>query len=438
MSGCAMLLRFSVSNHLSIKDEQELSFIKSALNGPEVGVLSTPALPKDKVLPAAIIYGPNASGKSNLLDALNFMQRSVLASQRRWAPDGGIPREPFLLNTACINTPSRFEMDFDVKGVRHSYGFACTSSEFVEEWLYAAPVGHQRMLFERSGPNPGDVKFGTHFTGQKHSIARLMRPNSLFLSAAFQNNHSMAKEIVSAFRKIRFRSSLSTAPAEIDMLLKDSEFDKRIMSFLAEIGTGITKHRQIESKHPDGVKRAMRNVMQAIWDETEEKPSDDERESFFEGLDKEIKIEFAHKSEDGTDVFFATAKESAGTRRLIPLLQDVMIALDKGDVCVIDEIDASLHTQVCDAIIALFTNPKTNTNGAQIIVTTHDTNLLKAPNLRRDELWMVEKSPGGASELYSLADVKIRDTENFERGYLHGRYGAVPFAGSAADLIKSL
>lgn len=433
-----MLLRFSVSNHLSIKDTQELSFIKSALNGPEEGLLSTPALPKEKVLPAAIIYGPNASGKSNLLDALNFMRHSVLASQRRWAPDGGIPRQPFLLNSACVNSPSRFEMDFDIEGVRHNYGFACTSTEFVEEWLYAAPVGHQRMLFERNGPNPDDVKFGTHFNGQKQAIAQLMRPNSLFLSAAFQNNHPMAKDAVSAFQKIRIRNSLSTAPAELDKLMKDSEFDTRIMSFLAEIGTGITKHRQIESAQPDEVTRTVRTVMQAIWSESDKKPSDDERQSFFENIGKEVKIEFAHKSEDGADVFFAAAKESAGTRRLIPLLQDVMIALDQGNVCVIDEIDASLHTQVCDAIIALFTNSLTNPNGAQIIATTHDTNLLKASNLRRDELWLVEKTPGGASELYSLADIKIRDTENFERGYLHGRYGAVPFAGSAADLINSL
>ncbi len=433
-----MLLRFSVSNHLSIKDTQELSFIKSALNGPKGGLLTTPALPKEKVLPAAIIYGPNASGKSNLLDALNFMRHSVLASQRRWAPDGGIPRQPFLLNTACMNNPSRFEMDFDIGGVRHNYGFACTSSEFVEEWLYSAPVGHQRMLFERNGPNPDDVKFGTYFTGQKQTIAQLMRPNSLFLSAAFQNNHPMAKEAVSAFQKIRVRNSLSTAPAELDRLLKDGEFDARIMTFLAEIGTGITKHRQVENAQPDEVKRTVRNVMQAIWNDSDKKPTDDEQESFFETISKQIKIEFAHKSEDGSEVFFAADKESAGTRRLIPLLQEVMTALDQGNICVIDEIDASLHTQVCDAIIALFTNPKTNPNGAQIIATTHDTNLLNASNLRRDELWLVEKTPGGASELYSLADVKIRDTENFERGYLHGRYGAVPFVGSAVDLIKSL
>lgn len=433
-----MLLRFAVSNHLSIKETQELSFIKSALKGPEEGLLSTPALPKDKVLPAAIIYGPNASGKSNLLDALMFMRHAVLASQRKWAPDGRIPRQPFLLSNACMGNPSRFEMDFDIEGVRYNYGFACTSSEFVEEWLFAAPVGHQRMIFERSGPKPEDVKFGTSFTGQKQAIAQLMRPNSLFLSAAFQNNHQMAKSVVSAFQKIRSRTSLSTAPSALDRLLKDGELDRRIMSFLKEIGTGITKHRQVENERSDETIRQVRGMMELFWNEADVKPTEDERKSIFEDIGKDINIEFAHKSEDGDDVFFRASRESAGTRRLIPLLQDVMIALDQGNVCVIDEIDASLHTQVGDAIVALFTNRATNPNGAQIIATTHDTNLLNASNLRRDELWLVEKTPGGASGLYSLADVKTRDTDNFERGYLHGRYGAVPFAGPAADLIKSL
>ena len=294
------------------------------------------------------------------------------------------------------------------------------------------------MIFERIGPNPDDIKFGTSFTGQKQAIAQLMRPNSLFLSAAYQNNHSIAKGVVSAFQNIRGQNNLTTAPMMLDQMLKDSQLDTRIMSFLTQIGTGITKHRQVENARSDGQIRTMRSMMEAIWNESDVKPTDDERRSFFEDFGKDVKIEFAHRSEDGGDVFFSTARESSGTRRLIPLLQSVMLALDQGSVCVIDEIDASLHTQVCEAIIALFTNRETNPKGAQIIATTHDTNLLNAPNLRRDELWLVEKTPGGASELYSLADVKTRDTDNFERGYLHGRYGAVPFAGSAIDLIKSL
>jgi AAA15 family ATPase/GTPase len=438
MLGRIMLLRFAVSNHLSIKETQELSFIKSALKGPEEGLLSTQALPKDKVLPAAIIYGPNASGKSNLLDAIDFMRRAVLLSQRRWAPDAGVPRKPFLLSAECMSKPSRFELDFISEGVRHNYGFACTSSEFLEEWLYDAPAGRQRIIFERSGPLPGDLKFGTSFTGQRQAIAQLMRPNSLFISAAFQNNHPLAKNVISAFQKLRARNSLNAAPRELDLLLRDRDLDVRIKTFLGEIGTGITSHRQIEYARPIEEVERMRRIHERRWNESGAMPTDDERSSLFEDLGKEVRIEFAHRSEDGNDVYFDTARESAGTRRLIPLLQEVMRALDQGNICVIDEIDASLHTQVCDAIIALFTNSTTNPYGAQIIATTHDTNLFNAPNLRRDEQWLVEKTPGGASEFYSLADVKTRDTDNFERGYLHGRYGAVPFSGSTTALIKSL
>ncbi len=433
-----MLLRFAVSNHLSIKDTQELSFIKSALKGPEDGLLSTPALPKDKVLPAAIIYGPNASGKTNLLDALEFMRRAVASSHRQWGPDGGIPRKPFLLSKECASRPSRFEMDFVINDVRHSYGFVCTSSEFMEEWLYEAPAGRQRMIFERSGPLPENVKFGTSFAGQKQVIAQLMRPNSLFLSAAAQNNHPRVKAVVSAFQKIRAQNSLITDAVDLQFLLKNSEIDKRIMSFLADMGTGIRNHRRIESQRSEKKTQAFRSIFEAVWSGMPTEMTDDEHESFFENIDKEVKIEFAHQSDEGGYIYFEAARESAGTRRLISLLQEVILALDEGNVCVIDEIDASLHTQVCDAIIALFTNSVTNPNGAQIIATTHDTNLFNAPNLRRDELWLVEKSPGGASEFYSLADVKVRDTGNYERGYLQGRYGAIPFAGSATDLIKSL
>lgn len=433
-----MLLRFSVSNHLSIKDTQELSFIKSSLKGPEDGLLSTPSLPKEKVLPAAIIYGPNASGKSNLLDALNFMRQAVLLSHRQWAPDAGISQQPFLLNKLCLTKPSRFEMDFDIDGVRYNYGFACTSSEFVEEWLYSAPDRRRRLFFERSGPKPNDVKFGTSFAGQRQAIADLMRPNSLFLSAAFQNNHPIAKVIVSAFKNIRAYSSLETDAIDLEFMIGNNELDMRIMSFLREIRTGITKHRQVEAARSAQKTKIMHGFFEAIMSVMPSEPNDDFRTSFLDGMDKETSIEFLHQSDDGSDVYFDAKRESAGTRRLIPLLQNVMVALDQGNVCVIDEIDASLHTQICDAIIALFTNPASNPNGAQIIATTHDTNLLNASNLRRDELWLVEKTPGGASEFYSLADVKIRDTENFERGYLHGRYGAVPYAGSAADLIKSL
>ena len=131
------------------------------------------------------------------------------------------------------------------------------------------------------------------------------------------------------------------------------------------------------------------------------------------------------------------ARESAGTRRLLQILYDCFHALDNGTLLVIDEIDVSLHTQACEAILYLFSEPKINTKGAQLIATTHDTNLLRSPYLRRDQIWLTEKNAGGATELYSLADIKTRGEDNFELGYLQGRYGAVPFTGPVSDLFAA-
>ncbi len=433
-----MLLRFAVSNHLSIKDKQGLSFVKSALNGPEEGLFSTSALPNDKILSTALIYGPNASGKSNLLGALMFMRRAVLSSHRKWEADGGVPRQYFRLNKFCAEAPSEFDIDFIVDDVRYNYGFKCTSSEFVEEWFYSAPEGRQRLIFERNGPTKDDIKFGPSFTGQKQAIAELMRPNSLFISAARQNNHDLAKIVTSFFQNIDANNLLAVNSLSLQHSLNSDSLNDKILSFLQEIGTGITSLKRVESEIPDEQMRTIMKLLDVIHSDSDAEASDKERKDILEMARKNVQIQFGHRSEDGEEVFFDSSMESDGTKRLIPLLKGAFTSLSEGSICVIDEIDSSLHTQICDAIIAMFTNKTTNPNGAQIIATTHDTNLFRASNLRRDELWLVEKSRDGASEIYSLADIKLRSTDNYERGYLQGRYGAVPFAGPASELIKTL
>lgn len=433
-----MLLRFAVSNHLSIKETQELSLIKSALKGPECGLISPPNLPKYQVLPAAIIYGPNASGKSNFLDALMFMRNAVLNSHSKWDADGGVPRKHFRLNKQCADAPSRFEIDFIVDDVRYNYGFACNAQEFLEEWLYSMPTGRQRLLFSRMGPNADDIEFGPSFTGPKQNTAQMMRPNSLFISAAFQNNSDIAKTVVRFFRDMDGQHILSQRGSSLSDYLDDDELGRKIVLFLQKIGTGINHHRRTETERSEEEVNKFMNIFELVIGDTSNNSSDDQRKSMLESAKRDTNIEFAHTSEDGEDVFFEADMESSGTRRLVPLLQCVFTALERGSICIIDEIDASLHTQICEAIIALFTNKKTNPNGAQIIATTHDTNILNADNLRRDEIWLVEKSLTGASEIYSLADIKLRSNDNYERRYLQGRYGAIPFAGSANELLETL
>ena len=142
---------------------------------------------------------------------------------------------------------------------------------------------------------------------------------------------------------------------------------------------------------------------------------------------RQIGIELGHRGRDGKPVYFDLDRESAGTRRLLVTLGFAFRALDEGTALVIDELDASLHTHASEAVLKLFCSPETNAKGAQLVATTHDTSLMATALLRRDQLWFSEKGADGATQLYPLSDIRTRKGDNIERGYLQGRYGAVPF-----------
>lgn len=429
-----MLLRFSLENHLSINNEQELSMIAASLKGDGGMLIETPAVPQEKLLTSAIIYGPNASGKSNFINGLSLMRDAVLYSQSRWGIDSGVHRSPFMLEDGKSEFPSRFEVDFVSDNVRYTYGFITNKEKFIEEWLYSYPEGRARNLFTRT--NTDKYKFGSGLTGQKNAVKELVRDNSLFLSAAIQNNFKSLSPVLDFFKSLIFRNSISSPPQAIYSEFKDKEFDRRVMKFLDSVGTGIDGYKQIENERPEEFMNDSRELMDFLY--RKEDKRDEIVSDLIESLNKEFKIEFSHKSSSGKSVFLDVSNESTGTRRLIPLLVSVFKALDKGSILVVDEFDASLHTHICDLIVALFNDENVNQNNAQLIATTHDTNLLCSSNLRRDQIWLVEKDEFGASELYSLAEIKTRDTDNFEKGYLQGRYGAIPFSASIDNILEKL
>ena len=201
-----MLLRFAVANHLSIREKQELSFAASSLRDRSDGLIDCKTVPSGSVLPAIVIYGANASGKSNLVNAIAAMQGMVLWSHTRGEPGGGVPRDAFKLDPTCSQTPSRFEIDFVIDDVRYHYGFETTDEAFVAEWLYAFPGSHRRRMFEREN---SIFNFGRWLKGQNNNIAKLTRPNSLFLSAAAQNGHEQLSKIYAYFKSIEFASTIS-------------------------------------------------------------------------------------------------------------------------------------------------------------------------------------------------------------------------------------
>ena len=421
-----MLLRFGVSNHLSIRDFQELSFVASSLKDRDEGLIPCATAPKGTVVPAAVIYGANASGKSNLVNAVGAMKRMVSFSQTRGEPGGGVPRQPFRLEPACAGEPSRFEIDFVIDGVRHHYGFEASDTAFESEWLYDFPGARRRMLFEREG---GEFRFGRGLKGRNGVIADLTRPNSLYLSAAAQNKHEQLSKVFGYFRSIHGIGPVKAPGVLPSTRLTEREPDRRTIDFLGRIGTGVIGYRRNEIDAPEELKALQRDINTAI-----RKRLKDSARIEPEPDDKQVAIELAHRGRDGAPIYLDLDLESSGTRRLLAVLDLAFRALDEGTPLFVDELGTSLHTQAAEAVLRLFCSPETNLKGAQLVATTHDTNLMRAPMLRRDQLWFTEKDADGATQLYPLTDIRTRKGDDIEKGYLQGRYGAVPFDDPLSDL----
>ena len=411
-----MLLRFSVSNHLSLRDSQELLLTASSLKDKTEGLIDYPAAPSDSVLPAVVVFGANASGKSNLVHALRSMQQMVLFSHTRGDPSGGVPRHAFRLDESHPHEPSRFELDFVLAGVRYHYGFKANDTAFLAEWLHATPKSHRRTLFERDG---SDFHFGRELKGRNNTIKTIVdvtRPNSLFLSAAAQNHHEQLSSVFGYF--FSFNSQMSIDVDEYWMHNKN--IDPRVIDFIGRLDTGICGFRRRESELPEDQKAVRREFLTAVRRLADASMN-------INDTGKQVTVELAHQVRDGKPVYLNLGLESIGTQRLLVILGLAYRALDAGTPLVIDELDVSLHTLASAAVLQLFCSPETNPHGAQLIATTHDTNLMKWAGLRRDQLWFTEKDGDGATLLYPLTDIRTRRGDNIEKGYLQGRYGAVPF-----------
>lgn len=402
-----MLLRFAVSNHLSIRDRQELSLVASSLSDLEDGLIECAASPSGALLPAIVLYGANASGKSNVVDALRTMREMVLRSHRSGEPTAGVGnRQPYRLDSVSATAPSRFEMDFMLDGVRHHYGFEATDAKFTGEWLLDYPSGRRRLLFERDG---GEFRFGRALKGRNRFLADLTRENSLLLSAAAQHGHESLTSVFSYFREINGIEGQMVSGSTASNVLANDKLDRRVLDFLAEADTGVVNYRPVVEELTPSDRELMAKVAAL---------------GIRSPPDRRSRIELAHRGSE-QDVYFALERESAGTRRLLLILNRLFESLDSGAPLVVDELDLSLHTEASLALLNLFCSPSSNPNGAQLIATVHDTNLLVAPMLRRDQVWFAEKEDG-ATRIYPLTDIRTRKGDNLERGYLQHRFGAAP------------
>lgn len=412
-----MLLRFRVSNHLSFCDLQEFSFVASSLKERKGYLIDCAPAPNNSVVPAAVVYGANASGKSNLVDAMQTMRAMVMNSHTKGDPGGGVARQPFRLAPECLQAATQFDIDFVTEGTRYHYGFKASDEAFVSEWLDVYPKAHRRLGFARDGR---EFAFGRWLKGQNNSIAKLTRPNSLFLSAAAQNGHAQLSKAFAYFRSIRIIRDVAGPGTKVAERLKEGEPDQRVIAFLGRLGTGVVDFRRNQARNSEHFLKIFRPLATGTGKSAEVLLEE-------LGIGDTETVELVHRGWDNELVPFDLDRESAGTRRLLAVMGDVYRALDEGTPVIMDELDASLHTHAGEAVLELFCSAASNPKGAQLLATTHDTNLMRSSSLRRDQLWFTQKDGDGATQIYPLTDFNTRWGDNFELGYLQGRYGAVPF-----------
>ncbi|WP_082013006.1 ATP/GTP-binding protein [Belnapia sp. F-4-1] len=421
-----MLLRFGAANHGSINEYAELSLIASEAIKDSGPMLFEPEGLKERVLPVVLIYGANASGKTTVYTSLSTMRRHVLDSFTRTGPADPVFRRPFALDPAAAKQPTRFDCDFLLDGIRYHFGFEATDQEYTREWMYYFPGGNRRSLYYRDVQNP-HIDFGKSLKGRNRAIEEFTRKNSLFLSAAAQNAHPQLTQVFSYFSE-----KIQTVSAAINLTSIKKKLgqgiDSRILQFLTRADTGIIA-ADVQKTSPSASQLELyKKIVTVINSQLGENVSS-------EPPQEEVKISFGHAGITGDPVYLDFETESRGTVRLLDLLRGALAVIDNGGVLIIDELDVSLHTLLALELVEMFSKTSTNKGQAQLIATTHDTNVLCSQSIRRDQIWFCEKSNVGATHFYPLTKIRTRNTDNLEKGYLQGRYGAIPYLGSVEALL---
>lgn len=409
-----MLLRFEVSNHRSIKEAVEFSMI--AIDTDRVAARPVESISKS-VLATAGIYGPNASGKSNLLSSLYWLSRAVRVSLRSW--DAFIPTEPFKFD-GWSSKHSTFNIEMTVHGVRYSYSLEVNETSVIFEGLYSYPKQYRRTLFEREGAD-FSLRRGL---GSISGTRELLTPTTLALSAAMRFDEPEVRLFAQELGGIIVLGSRLRPERKAGVLRRGlpSGYETELMFFERSYQEqGIP----FEGEHPEIL--VNRDSALALLRFADLGIDDVEViEEVGELGPSRRQLRFVHSAAKENRAF-DFEEESAGTQTWFGLIGPVLYALQSGRTVLFDEIDASLHPKLSARLLELFHDPKTNPTGAQLIFTTHDTSLLN--HLNRDEVWLTEKGRDGATTLTALAEYggdRVRRSLNLEKAYLQGRFGAVP------------
>jgi hypothetical protein len=425
-----MLIRFEVSNYRSILDSAELSMV--AVDGDRDGARDAPAL-GESLLTVAAIFGPDASGKSNIIAALTWLRDAVRDSLRSW--DDEIPIEPFAFGDGPLR-PSGFVLESLINGIRFEYVLELDRQTVHYEGLFHYPEKKRRRIYERE---ENDLKLqrglggisGTRdlLTGRTLALSIARRfdeplvtefTRDLLRGQTVGPRRSLSRSVVptSNYRRLPLGSTLrwfetpSTQewPTVFEEITDDSPVYDRVfaLALLKMADLGIVDVLIEQAPPADGDINGSRR-----------------------------RVRLVHQTADGSGPL-DFASESEGTRAWFNLIGPVLVALRTGSLQLFDELDASLHPTLSAQLIKIFQNSVTNPSGAQLVFTSHDTSLLG--QLNRDEVWLTEKSDVGVTRLGALAEFageRVRKSKNLESAYLHGRFGALPDVDQT-DFLRAL
>jgi len=423
-----MLLEFTVKNFRSIKEEQTLSLLASkGIKDSQQNIIEIelPGLKGERYLKGAGIYGPNASGKTNVLKALGMMKRIVTGYSAR-NPAERLPYQPFALNSTYKNLPTEFFVSFVHENIRYEYEFHHNAYKVVYESLSAYPKGARQNWFTREMKaleGRPDREGTTYKASTKFKISPevrdMTRSNALLVSVgAFLNNEQLSK-VYEWFESecviLPMMDPFDNVMNSIDIISHEGSLERnQIMNLLASSDLGIlgAKVDTSGSKPPINIRFSVGN--------------DSEDNLEFREPEKIPHVDFIHSAEDGSTCLIQLEEESSGTQALFEISGVLFDVLNNGKTLVIDEIDKSLHPVLSKEILKLFFSPEVNKKGAQLIFVSHNPLFLSGELLRRDQVWFVEKDVHGASHLYPLVDFSPRKAESLLSGYLSGRYGALP------------
>lgn len=401
-----MILEFCVGNYLSIKDELKISFVATSLKEslPETNDLVPISGAGVSLVRSVVIYGANASGKTNVLKAIAFYKHFIMDSFKNSQAGEAINVENFRLNATTVKEPTTMEATFTDGAFIYRYGFEVDSKAVRAEWLY------RRINKKRA--KEVEVFYREENTTTVHPKSpliqdlvnkKMVRGNALLLSTAAQFNELTAVNVLHWLgdTQVLFCSEDEKLWTQAIRHLDDENIRDRITRFARYADLGIESITKIDN-------RIISNHRQY----------DDEGR------------------EVNNVAFSFNGNESDGTIKYFSLSYPIIDALDNGKRLVVDELDSKLHPLLVRKIITLFNSPETNPKGAQLLFTTHDTFLLGAGLFRRDQVWFTQKDSFGATEAYSLAEYKVRGNSPFEKEYLQGRFGATPIIGDLEAIFN--